>query len=689
MESLEEKIKFGESVLTIKTGKLALAAPGAIYASLGETVILATVVVSEEPKEGADFFPLLVDYEERLYAAGKISGSRWIKREGRPSDAAILASRFIDRPLRPLFPKDYRNDVQIIVTVLSYDGKHDPDILAVIAASTALHQAGAPFAGPVAAARVGLINGKFILNPSKEDLEQSKLNLAVAATKEKIMMIEAKSNELKNETILEAITFAHKELKSALDIQEKFFAKTERIEKTEDKKILEDIKKIVGKELKKAVLEIDRKKREEALSAFEKEALENLEGDYKQADIKSAFAKLLEKEVREAILKHGKRPDGRGLDEIRPIEIGLSLLPRTHGSAVFTRGQTQVLSIVTLGAPGEEQMIETMEIEAKKRFMHHYNFPPFSTGEIKPIRGVSRREIGHGVLVEKGLEPLIPKKEDFPYTIRVVSEVLSSNGSTSMASTCASSLALMDAGVPIKKHVAGISVGMVSDEKGNYKLLTDIQGIEDFSGDMDFKVTGTDAGITAIQFDTKISGITMKIIKETLERAKEARLFILEKMNKAIGRSRLELSPYAPLIEILKINPDRIRDVIGPGGKIINKIIDETGVNIDIEHDGTVSISSSEAKGLKKAVDLIKNIIREAKIGEIYQGKVNRIVDFGAFVEIWPGQEGLVHISELAPFRVKKVQDIVKVGDIIPVKVIEIDDQGRINLSLKRAKSVT
>ncbi|MCX6806971.1 MAG: polyribonucleotide nucleotidyltransferase [Candidatus Berkelbacteria bacterium] len=687
MDILEETIKFGDKNLTIKTGQLAGQAPGAICASLGETVVLATVVISKESKESAEFFPLLIDYEERLYAAGKISGSRWIKREGRPSDAAILASRLIDRPLRPLFPKGYRNDVQIIVTVLSYDDQHDPDILAIIAASTALLQAGAPFSGPVAAARIGLVDGKFILNPSKEVVGQSKLNLVVAATKEKIMMLEARADQLPNKTILEGIEFAQKALKPALGVQEKFAAEIKKEQEEEDKKIHEDIKKMVGKKLKKAVMEIDKQKREEALSAFEQEVLENLEGDYKQNDIKEAFSKLLEKEVREAILNYDKRPDGRKLDEIREISTDLGLLPRTHGSALFTRGQTQVLSIVTLGAPGDEQSIETMELETKKRFMHHYNFPPFSTGEIKPVRGASRREIGHGALVEKAISPLIPKKEDFPYTIRVVSEVLSSNGSSSMASICASSLALMEAGVPIEKHVAGISIGMVSDKNGKCKLLTDIQGLEDFSGDMDFKVAGTLDGITAIQFDTKIQGIDLATIKDTLEKALKARQIILEKMNKAIPKHKAELSPYAPQIEIFKINPDKIREVIGPGGKNINKIIAETNVEIDIEQDGTVSISSNEDGDLKKAIDLVKNISKEARAGEIYQGRVTRILDFGAFVEIWPGQEGMVHISELAPYRVKAVGDIVKVGEIVPVKVISIDDQGRVNLSLKRAKS--
>jgi polyribonucleotide nucleotidyltransferase len=685
----KEIVKFGEKDLCIETGQLAPQAEGAVVASLGETVVLATVVVSKEPKEGVGFFPMLVDYEERLYAAGKISGSRWIKREGRPSDEAVLAARLIDRPLRPLFPKDYRNDVQIIVTVLSYDGQHDPDILAIVAASAALLQSKAPFAGPVAAARVGLLGETFILNPTTEQLSKSKLDLVVAATKEKVMMLEAKATEVSEEIILKAIDFAKEKLKPAISIQEKLFAqeKEKKKEESEIEKVYKEVRKVIGKKLKEAVSQIDQQKREEAISAFEKEVLENLEGNYKQVDIKAAFSALLEKEIREAILNKEQRPDGRGLQEIRPIEMRLSLLPRTHGSALFSRGQTQVLSIVTLGAPGEEQFVETMELETKKRFMHHYNFPPFSTGEVRPMRSVSRREIGHGSLVEKSLISLIPQKEEFPYTIRVVSEVLSSNGSTSMASVCASSLALMDAGVPIKKHVAGISIGMVSDEKGNYKLLTDIQGIEDFAGDMDFKVAGTDTGITAIQLDTKIPGLSLQIIKDGLKTAKKARFLILDKMRELIPKPKPDLSPYAPKIEILKVNPDKIREIIGPGGKTINRIIAETNVAIDIEPDGSVSISSEELGGLKKAADWIRNITREAKVGEVFRGRVIRIVDFGCFVEIWPGQEGLVHISELAPYRVKKVHDVVKVGDVIPVKIISIDEMGRINLSLKRAKA--
>jgi len=687
MDTIKQTTKFGGEDLTIETGRLAQQATGSIYASLGETVVLATVVSSPEPKEGVDFFPMLVDYEERLYAAGKISGSRWIKREGRPSDAAILASRLIDRPLRPLFPKNYRNDLQIIVTVLSYDSRHDPNILAIIAASAALLAAGTPFGGPVAACRVGLIGETFVLNPTDEQLKKSPLDLVVAATKDKVMMLEAKAQEVSEEVITKAIVFAQKQLGPALKIQEQFLRQGERAEeKTETQKVLRDVKKVIGKKLKEAVLEIDREKREVAISAFEKEVLENLEGDYKQSDIKTAFARLLEKEVREAILTKERRPDGRGLDEIRNIEIRTALLPRTHGSALFTRGQTQVLSIVTLGAPGEEQFVETMELETKKRFMHHYNFPPFSAGEIRPLRSVSRREIGHGSLVERALEPLIPQKDVFPYTIRVVSEVLSSNGSSSMASVCASSLALMDAGVPVKKHVAGIAIGMVSDEKGNYKLLTDIQGIEDFAGDMDFKVAGTQDGITAIQLDTKISGLNIGIISEALKRARKARLSILDKMKSAIEKPRLEPSPYAPKIKVLKVNPDKIRDIIGPGGKTINKIIAETGVAIDIEPDGTVSISADNSSGLQKAIDWVRSLTREARVGEVVSGRVTRITDFGCFVEIWPGQEGLVHISELAPYRVKKVSDIVKVGQIIPVEIISIDEQGRINLSLKRAR---
>jgi len=679
----ENYLTFGQSKLTLETGKMAGQAQGAVYATLGETAVLATVVISDEPKEGVDFFPMLVDYEERLYAAGKISGSRWIKREGRPSEEAVLASRLIDRPIRPLFPKNYRHDVQIIVTVLSYDGKNDPDVLATIAVSAALMQAGAPFKGPIATARVASVKEKFILNPAPEEVAQSDLDIYVAATKEKIMMLEAKGCEVNEDKIIEAIEFAQQKLKPVIEFQEKLFPQKVAEPEANNNEAIKSVEKLIGKKLKQAVSEIDKEKRELAISEFEQEVLKNLEGDYKQADIKSAFQYLLEKEVREAIITKNQRPDGRGLEELRPLSAEVGLLPRTHGSAMFTRGQTQVLSIVTLGSPGEEQFIETMETEGKKRFMHHYNFPPFCTGEIRPLRSVSRREIGHGALAEKAILPLIPNKEEFPYTIRVVSEVLSSNGSTSMASVCAASMALMDAGVPLKKHIAGVSIGLVTKGK-EYKLLTDIQGIEDFTGDMDFKVAGTKEGVTAIQLDTKISGIETKILKEALSWAKKARLQILAKMEEAIAKPRETLSPYAPRIEAINISPDKIREVIGPGGKTINKIIEETGVEIDIEQDGHITVTSDSPENMHKAMDKIKALTREAKPGELYQGRVTRILDFGAFVELWPGQEGMIHISELAPFRVRKVSDIVKVGQMVTVKVISIDEQGRVNLSLKQ-----
>jgi len=683
----KEVVSFGDEVLTLEVNRLAPQADGSVLARLGETVVLATVVHAPEPNEGVDFFPMLVDYEERLYAAGKIAGSRWVKREGRPSDAAILASRLIDRPLRPLFPKNYRNDVQIIVTVLSYDRQHEPAILAVIAASAALLEAGLPFSGPVSACKVGLFNDTFILNPKEEKLPESKMELVVAGTKDKILMLEVKAKEVSEETLVKAIAFAHRHLQSTLKAQERLISHREvQYKESDNEAILQDLRKVLGSRLQEVFLEVDRERQKALISNFEKEVLENLEGNYKQAEIKTAFSYLLEKELREAVLKKGIRPDGRRLEEIRPMEIQLSLLPRTHGSALFSRGETQVLSIVTLGAPGEEQFIETMEEETKKRFMHHYNFPPFSTGEIRPLRSVSRREIGHSYLVERALESLIPAQELFPYTIRVVSEVLSSNGSSSMASVCASSLALMDAGVPIPKHVAGISIGLLTDQNGKYKLLTDIQGIEDFAGDMDCKVAGTTEGVTAAQLDTKIDGLTLEIIEKALLQAKRARAVILEKMNQALSKPRPSLSPYAPLVQIIKVKPERIRDIIGPGGKTINRIITETNVAINIEPDGTVAVSSEEKKGLEKAVNWIRNLTREVKIGEVFQGRVTRVVDFGCFVEIWPGQEGLVHISELAPYRIRRVSEVVKVGDVIPVKVISIDEQGRINLSLKQAR---
>lgn len=696
----EYKTQIGGRDLIISTGKLAELASGSVTVRYGDTVVLATAVVAEEPKEDIDFFPLLVDYEERLYAAGKISGSRFIKREGRPSEAAVLACRLIDRPIRPLFPKGYYNDVQIVITVLSFDLENEPDVISIIAASAALSQSIAPFGGPVSAVRVGQIEGKFIINPTQTELENSTLDLVVAGTKDKIMMLEAGAKEVDEKTFVEAIKFGHEALQAGIAIQKDLQSETKhKIEEVHEPEIVKDVKKYLGKKLAEVIHEMDKQKREGQITAFEKEVLENFEGNYKQIELKNAFSQILEKEVREAIVEKELRPDGRKIDEIRPIEMEVGLLPRTHGSGLFTRGQTQVLSIVTLGAPGEEQVIETMEQEGTKRYMHHYNFPPFSTGEVKPMRSASRREIGHGALAERALAPVIPSRDDFPYTVRVVSEVLSSNGSSSMASTCGSTLALMDAGVPISAAVAGIAIGLMSlDDK--YKILTDIQGIEDFAGDMDFKVTATKKGITAIQLDTKLKGLSIEILEEALAQARKANNEILEKIEKILATPRPELSVYAPRIKSLKIPVDKIGDVIGPGGKTIRKIIEECGgkevTSIDLEDDGTVMVASTDSAMGEKAISTIENMTKEVQIGEIYEGPVTSIVkdrmrgnEIGAIVQILPNQDGMVHISQIAPERVNRIEDYLKIGQVVKVKVVDIDkERGRVSLSIKAAKSL-
>jgi polyribonucleotide nucleotidyltransferase len=697
------KEKIGDRTLELSTGKLAGLAQGSVTAQYGETVVLTTACISPEPKEAAEFFPMQVEYEERFYAAGKIAGSRFIKRENRPPDSAVLAARMVDRPLRPLFPKNYRNDLQIIVTVLSVDLENDPDIIAINAASAALLSTTAPFAGPVGAVRVGIDElGNFIINPTHSQRDKSPLDLVVAGTKERINMIEAAAKEVKEEVFLQAIEFAIPYIQQTIALQEKLAEKIAAgkvYPQDTQKELYEEISKVAGKRIAKLLREADKKLREENLAKFETEILQSFEGNYKQVDIKSAFQTLIEKEVRRLILEENLRPDGRKLDEIREIQIEVGLLPRTHGSALFTRGQTQVLTIATLGAPGEEQIIETMEEEFKKRFMHHYNFPPYSTGEIRPMKGASRREIGHGALAEKALEPVLPPQETFPYTIRLVSETLSSNGSSSMASVCGSSLALMDAGVPISAPVAGIAMGLVTDEKAettNYKILTDIQGIEDFGGDMDFKIAGTKEGITAIQLDTKISGLTLSMIEETFTQARKARLEILEKMQAVLPAPRKELSPYAPRITTIKIDPSKIGLVIGPGGKTINQIIEAAGgrelVAVDIESDGTVMVSSNKPESTKTAIALIENLTKEIKVGEVYTGPVTQIVrdrktgkEIGAIVKITPYHDGMVHISELANYHVPNVHSIVKVGDRVRVQVVDVDkERGRISLSLKR-----
>lgn len=700
------ELKWAGKKLVIETGYLAGQTNGSCTVRYKDTVVLATAVISKQTREGIDFFPLLVDYEEKLYAAGKIKGSRWIKREGRPTDEAVLTSRLVDRSIRPFFDERIRNDIQVVLTVLSVDQENDPDIPSLIAASVALAISNIPWQGPLASIRVGRIKGEWILNPSYEAREKSDLDLVLAGVKDKIVMVEAGANEVKEDVILEAIGFGQKHLEKVLDFIEEIREKVglgkleiEVIqEKTEEeRKIEEKIKKKVDKFAKDKVEEIfktpDRQKQRDKIEELKEELDLRLKEDSEvtkeeRGEGVRILDQYIEKEARRLVLKDNRRVDGRKLDELREITCEIGILPRTHGSGLFNRGETQVLSVVTLGAPGEEQFLDGMEVSGRKRFMHHYNFPGFSTGEVSPIRAPGRREIGHGALAERALIPILPSKEDFPYTIRVVSEVLSSNGSTSMASACGSSLALMDAGIPVKRAVAGIAMGLVQDEEsGKYKILADIQGVEDHGGDMDLKVAGTRQGITAIQMDIKGGGLDPKIFKEALEGGRQTREIILEKMESVIREPRKELSPYAPRVISLQINPEKIRDLIGPGGKVINKIIEETGVNIDIEDDGLVMVTSDNKENLVKAVDWIKMLTHEVAIGEVYEGTVTQIVrtngrEIGALVEILPGQIGMVHISQFTNKRISNVSDVVKVGDKIKVKVMDIDkERGRIELS--------
>ncbi len=698
MEKIELSAKIADRELKAETGLLAKQANGAVVLSYGETTVLATATMSAKKVDHLDYFPLMVDYEEKYYASGKIKGSRFIKREGRPSDEAILNARLIDRTIRPLFDERIRNEVQVVVTVLSIDQENDPAVLGIIAASLALGISDIPWNGPVGAVRAGFLNNHPLINPSNGKMKDSKLDLVVSGTKDKINMIEAGANEIKNSELVEVLKVSFEEIKKIIQFEEKFIAKAgkekaqlEMIEPAED--FIQEIKAfLLEKNIKEALYTKEKSLQSEKMAKIKEELeifLKNKFGQdeelfpQKKNEANFIFENLLNEILHREILENKKRPDGRKLDEIRTISCKVGALPRTHGSALFNRGDTQALTVATLGSPEKQQIIETMEIEEKKRYMHHYNFPPFSVGEVRPLRGPGRREIGHGALAEKALEPMIPSKEEFPYTIRLVSEILSSNGSSSMASVCGSTLALMDAGVPIKKPVSGIAMGIVTGEKGQYEILSDIQGPEDHWGDMDFKVAGTKDGVTAIQLDVKIQGLTIEMIEKVLERAYQSRMEIMEIMLKEMPAPRKELSPYAPRIISFKINPDKIRDVIGPGGKVINEIIDETGVEISIEDDGTIFITSENAQAGEKAQEWIKNITHEVKPGEVFKGKVTRIMNFGAFVEILPGQEGLVHISEMADYRVSRVDDIVKVGQIIPVKVKEIDAQGRINLTMK------
>jgi polyribonucleotide nucleotidyltransferase len=675
----------GGRKLTIETGKLAGQASGAITARYGDTVVLVTACTSQEPREGVDFLPLTVDYEERLYAAGKIPGG-FIRREGRPSQEATLASRLTDRPLRPLLPKAWRNDIQVIITVLSADQENDPDILAVIGGSAALSISPIPFAGPVSAVHVGYINGEMVLNPTLAQLEDSQLDLVVVSTKEAIVMIEAGANEAPEDIVMQGIEFGHQANQPIIRLQEQLQQavgqpKLETPVSEVNPEVLSEISPIADEKLARALGQSEKSQREEELSELKTELVEKLGEKFPEADINAALDDKIRTAIRNDLLDKQKRIDGRSLTDVRPVSCEVGLLPRTHGSALFTRGQTQVLTITTLGSVGKEQMLDGLGIEESKRFIHHYNFPPFSSGETRRIGSPGRREIGHGALAERAIEPVLPKAEDFPYTIRLVSEVLSSSGSTSMASVCAASLSLMDAGIPTKAAVAGIAMGLVTGEDSKYAILTDIQGIEDNYGDMDFKIAGTANGITAMQMDTKLKGISLEVVKQTLPQARQARLFILEKMQQTISASRPEMSKYAPRMYKITIDPDKIGAVIGTGGKTIRSIIEQTKATIDVDNDGTVLIGSPDEEAARKAIDIIESLTKEVEVGAIYTGKVSRILNFGAMVEIAPGKEGLVHISELADHRVAKVEDEVKIGDEVTVKVTGIDDLGRVNLS--------
>ena len=672
---------------TVEVGELAKQANGACMIHYGETSVLATVTASKEPKD-LPFFPLTVNYEERLYAVGKIPGG-FIKREGRPSEKAILSSRLIDRPIRPLFPDGFRNEVQVISTVMSVDQDCSSEIAAMIGSSIALSISDIPFNGPIAGVNIGRVDGEFIINPSVDEQEESDLELTVAGTKDAINMVEAGADEISEEVILDAIMFAHEEINRLVRFQEEIVEKVgvvkSEIEVFEiDAEIKQDVESKIKEKLDEAIQVKEKHAREDAIQAVKEETLSMYDEEDEETikHVKLTLDHLVKEEVRRLITEEKIRPDGRKTEEIRPLSSRINVLPRTHGSGLFTRGQTQVLSVCTLGALGDVQILDGLDLEESKRFMHHYNFPQFSVGETGPIRGPGRREIGHGALGERALEKIVPSDEEFPYTIRLVSEVLESNGSSSQASICASTLAMMDAGVPIKAPVAGIAMGLVKNGE-NYSILSDIQGLEDALGDMDFKVAGTEKGITAIQMDIKIEGLSKEILQESLEQARVGRLKILESMMETINKPNKELSEYAPKIITMKINPDKIRDVIGPSGKQINQIIEETGVKIDIEQDGTVFIASTDQEMNEKAKKIIEDLVREVEVGQIYLGTVKRIEKFGAFVELFKGKDGLVHISQLQDKRTNKVEDVVSIGDKIMVKVKEIDQQGRVNLSRK------
>jgi polyribonucleotide nucleotidyltransferase len=696
----QTKIDIGGRTLTAEAGRVAQQASGAVTVRMGDTMLLVTAVMAASPREGIDFFPLTCDYEEKLYAAGKIPGG-FIRREGRPSEQAILNSRLIDRPIRPLFPKDFRNDVQVIATVLSVDQEADPAVLAINGASLALSMSPIPFQGPIGAVRMGLLDDQLVVNPPVGQMEESKLDLVVAGTRDAIIMVEAGAKEVPEERIVEALRMAHQEIVRLCDWQDGFARevgkpKVDIPESAKDPEIDQAVDQFLADRLDEALFNPNKQLRESALDDLKKETVAELGPQFvdRLPYLSKSFEAKVKQRVRGKILDEGMRPDGRKTTEIRPITCEVGLLPRTHGSALFTRGQTQALSIVTLGSIGDKQKLDGLGLEEFKRFMHHYNFPPFSVGEARPLRSPGRREIGHGALAERALSAVVPSEEEFPYTIRLVTEILSSNGSTSMASVCGSSMAMMDAGVPTKAQVAGIAMGLITGDGGRVAVLSDIQGLEDALGDMDFKVAGTRQGVTAMQMDMKIKGISIDTMAGAIQQAKEGRFFIMDKMDAAISAPRSAMSQYAPRMVTIQIHPDKIREVIGPGGKMIRKIIEDSGVtSIDIEDDGRVVIGSVNGESAAKAEQMIRDLTGEVEVGKNYKGKVVRIMPFGAFVQILPNVDGLVHISQLAEDRVNRVEDVVNVGDDLDVKVTEIDRQGRVNLShkavLQEAKGIT
>ncbi|MBI4835990.1 MAG: polyribonucleotide nucleotidyltransferase [Candidatus Abawacabacteria bacterium] len=708
MSSRIVSTEFAGRTLQLETGEMAKLANGSVLVRYGDVVILAAATVMPEAKPDIDFFPLLVDYEERFYAAGKIKGSRFMKREGRPSDAAVLAARLIDRPIRPLFPKGFVNDTQVICTVLSADGENDPAIIALIGASCAMSLAGLPFSGPVGGVRIGLIDGNFITNPTYEQIEASSLDLVVAGTADAIMMVEAGAKQVDEETMVKALDFAHSELKKTVALQNELLAQcnvtpityTLRIPEEQlgekcQKKLYDVVKEMVSDEDANAIFAHPLSKEIDAAARVLKKKITDqvlaLDDTFSAKFISEVVEGVLKKHLRKNILVNNKRPDGRGLTDIRPISARVSLLPRTHGSALFNRGETQGLTIATIGSKGNGQMIDDMDMDYTKHYMHHYNFPSYSVGDVRPSRGPGRREIGHGYLAEKALVPVLPALADFPYAIRVVTEILGSNGSTSMAAVCGSTLSLMDAGVPIAAPIAGVAMGLMTEPDGTYKVLTDIRDLEDFGGDMDFKVAGSATGITALQMDIKVKGITIDIMRDAIAQAKVGRLFILGKMLEVLPTVRPEMSRFAPRVITLKIHPDQIRDVIGSGGKIINEIIDSTGVEIDIEDDGTVLVSSNNEENMAKAVEWIKRLTFKFEIGDVFEGKVTKIIqdrmsgkEVGVLVEKVPGRDGMVHISELADRRINTISEVCKVGDMLKVVVLDVDPvKNRVSLSHK------